>query len=572
MSKKDRYIALGCSALFTLAVFLFLGFKYAYHIHYQEQFQLFQFTCAYFVDVSGVPGGFADWCGRFLTQFFYFARAGAAIVALLLVSIQMLTFSCTGRKSLLAYALSFIPAILLFLFFLDENAIPGALVSVLLCLIASKEVSAVNSELKRVAVLLAGIPLMYFLCGPAAVIYALTGVRKEKFPVWIASVLLIAVCPFTGQYIFAFPLDRLLEGIHYYRFPLMAPLWFWAGVAALLAVCMSGFTPFPSSRADRVSGLAALALIAAVTVIAVGKVSDPVKEEIMHYDFMVRHRMWNRIMISSDMKNPSAPMSVSCLNLALCQSGRMNNGMFEYFQNGPEGLLPDFVRDFTSPLPTAEAYWYLGMVNTSQRFFFEAQEAIPDFQKSARIYKRLAECNIVNRDYAVAGKYLEVLENTLFYRKWARDVSRVLADSTATAAFPEYERMRELRFKRHDFMFSDREMDSMLGLLFLENRENTAAFEYLLSWNLLKKDLDRFMDCYSLANFIIAPKHYQEAVLLHWVGTHKDFSGIPGNIDRNTVSRMSSFIGAMKNGKGEEYMKKNFGDTYWFYYYYRYNR
>ncbi|MCO7111572.1 DUF6057 family protein [Bacteroides uniformis] len=71
----------------------------------------------------------------------------------------------------------------------------------------------------------------------------------------------------------------------------------------------------------------------------------------------------------------------------------MGDRMFEFYQNGTEGLLPEFQRDFTSPLPTSEAYYHLGMVNTAQRFTFEAMEAIPNFNKSGRCFKRLAETN-----------------------------------------------------------------------------------------------------------------------------------------------------------------------------------
>ena len=57
------------SAVFGLATMAFFGIFYPYHIHFQEQSQLFEWTWKYFIDVVRVPGGFADWCGRFLTQF-----------------------------------------------------------------------------------------------------------------------------------------------------------------------------------------------------------------------------------------------------------------------------------------------------------------------------------------------------------------------------------------------------------------------------------------------------------------------------------------------------------------------
>ncbi|KAA6305365.1 hypothetical protein EZS27_042983, partial [termite gut metagenome] len=42
------------------------------------------------------------------------------------------------------------------------------------------------------------------------------------------------------------------------------------------------------------------------------------------------------------------------------------------------------------------------MINTAQSFAFEAMEVIPDYQKSVRCIKRLAETNLINSQYEVA--------------------------------------------------------------------------------------------------------------------------------------------------------------------------
>ena len=290
----------------------------------------------------------------------------------------------------------------------------------------------------------------------------------------------------------------------------------------------------------------------------------------MRYDFMVRMQMWNRIMQAADSRNPDNPKTVSCLNLALAKTGRMPDAQFSYFQNGPEGLLPGFKRDYTNPVSTGEIFWHLGMVNTAQRFAFEAQEAIPDFQKSARCYSRLAETNIVNGDADVARKYLKALCNATFYRRWARETLSLLDDGTIFDKRPELARARDCRLREHDFLFSDTEMDSMLGLLKVENSSNSMALDYLMSWCLLRKDLDRFVECIPLVDAPSMPKSYQEALLLRWVLTHSDFNGLPTYISMANVRRMSEFIADAQAKKGSDAMQKAYGDTYWFYYYFRY--
>ena len=248
----------------------------------------------------------------------------------------------------------------------------------------------------------------------------------------------------------------------------------------------------------------------------------------------------------------------------------MPDSQFTYYQNGPDGLLPGFEGDYTNPVSTGEIFWHLGMVNTAQRYAFEAQEAIPDFQKSARFYKRLAETNLVNGDTAVAMKYLKTLEHATFYRAWARETKALVADGTLFEKRPELARVRDLRLQEHDFLFSEDEMDSMLGLLNVEHPENAMALDYLLAWCLLRKDLNRFAECIPMVKTSPMPQAYQEALLLLWFFTHDDFVGLPAYIAPGNIQRLSRFMNDVNVGKSRALMEATYGKTYWFYYVYRY--
>jgi hypothetical protein len=245
--------------------------------------------------------------------------------------------------------------------------------------------------------------------------------------------------------------------------------------------------------------------------------------------------------------------------------------MFAFYQNGTAGLLPKYIRDHFSPGPTGTVYYHLGMINTAQTFFFEAQEGIPDFQKSARFSQALAKTNLLNRDYEVARKYVNGLKQTIFYRKWAKQTERLLDNPVLIEAIPEYAQMRSVRIKNRDFLFSQDEMDSMLGLLYLDNPSNTIAMNYLLAWCLLRKDLPRFFECHQLLRVGYDARHYQEAVILHWSLTHETPEDLPEYISPKVERRFSEFITDFRSGKDEEIMQKKYGDTYWFYYCYRLN-
>lgn len=569
MNKTRRYSCAAFTALFALAVFFFFCFQYRYHVAYQEQYQLFEWTSGYFASVCSVPGGFADWCGRLLIQFFIQAPAGAAIYAVLLTLVQILCYLTFRNRNLLLYSISFIPAILLWIFCCNESSMLGAVVAVILVLAVS---CAVFRHKLNAAFRLLLIPVLYMLCGPVAVFYALA-VCADKFrPGLLAcSLLILAACPLVSQFIFHRTLLQLCTGVHYFRFPFVVA-WMPLIVSVIAAVLCwlssfdwSGVRPTTSAWL----GWGIALVLAAATPFCVNYYSDFRKEEGMKYDFLVRYHLWNRTIDSAAHKQPDSPMTVSCLNLALAMNNQLADHQFEFFQNGTDGLLPGFIRDFTSPLPTSEAYWNLGMVNTAQRYTFEAQEAIPDHQKSARCYKRLVQTNIINGDLDVARKYLDALDNTLFYRKWALGMRRAI-DSGNALENPELKHIYECRLRDHDFLFSETEMDSMIGLLMVENGSNTVAVQYLMSWCLLKKDLDRFEQCFSLIRGTVMNKSYQEALLLHWVSSHTDLTGLPLDLQGQNVSRLGNFLQAYQSGAAEDEMQRQFGDTYWFYYFYRY--
>ncbi len=148
-------------------------------------------------------------------------------------------------------------------------------------------------------------------------------------------------------------------------------------------------------------------------------------------------------------------------------------------------------KDTISPLPTAKAYYQLGMIYVAQRTVFEAQEAILDFQKSGRCYKRLAQTNLILGNYKVARKYLTALQKTLFYREWANETLTLLGDEKAIAKHPEYGRLRQVAYKEN-FFFGDHVTSEMLLNLFLSNTDNHLAYEYLNAYYMLTGDRENY--------------------------------------------------------------------------------
>ena len=486
--------------LFGVAVLLFFGLAYPHHLHYQEQYQLFLFEISYILDVVALPGGVADLLGRFSTQFFLYAWVGAAIIAVLLSVVQLLTLRLANWGRF--YGLSYVPAFLLWIFLLDENALLGGVWAVVLTLSASLAIDKMADGWTRRILTAMLIPLLFWIAGPVSIVFCILQIRRANHFIWnIATMLLFVLTPLVLAHCLPVLDGSLWRGIHYYRYPTVIPTMLWMAVLALVILlgvqgvkgvkdeCTCRYKSHTPN--DILLTFASFAVVAVVMAVMVWKNSNFKAEKTMKYDFMACHQQWNRILNTIDEEKPNNQIGVTVQNLALAKQGTLLNKMFEYNQNGMLGLLPDVQRDATSPMPTAEAYYHLGLTNIAQRTVFEAQEAILDFQKSARCFKRLAQTNLINGDYEVARKYLMILKKTLFYSDWANETITLLGNEKAIANHPEYGTLRTFAIK-NDFLFSDNATPEILERLYLSNKKNKLAYQYMMASFILTGDRESF--------------------------------------------------------------------------------
>lgn len=110
------------------------------------------------------------------------------------------------------------------------------------------------------------------------------------------------------------------------------------------------------------------------------------------------------------------------------------------------------LKDEITAFMMSDVYLQVGMVNMSQRSAFEAMEAIPNHNKSGRALKRLVETSLITKQYALALKYISLLEQTLLYREWAKDKRTLAEHPERIAKHPFYGKMQEV-FASTDEMF-----------------------------------------------------------------------------------------------------------------------
>lgn len=446
-TRIGKYYDWGLSMLVGIGIFLFWYMAFPHAMSYQEQYQLFLWTGDYFMERVSLPGGFADWLGEFIVQFYYVEWLGALLLALLFVALQRLTARLLPKSW---WLLSLIPVVMLLWLMGDINVLLSLPVAIVLALaLACVRLSKPLSWMDAVV-----LPVAYWLIGPMVWLYVVVRVIHLGWKhLWTAGWLLGVQLMVYAWLLPQWPLEQAMTGLNYYRIPLHYPQW-------------SGY--------------------------------DQEMYELIRMDYLVRNERWDEIVKRAGEYQVRTPFWSNCVNLALSQKRQLADRMFDFYQSGEDALIMPRVRDLTSMLPSAEAFWRLGMVNSSQRYMFDTQESILNGRKSGRCTKRIAECMIVNGHYQTAAKQIDLLKKSLFYRSWAEEAEAQMKDETKINTHPVYGRLRQLRY-RENFLYSYEEMDKMLGLLFMNNNQNMMALDYFLAQLLLKGDMRGFQQYLGLA-------------------------------------------------------------------------
>lgn len=466
---------------FGAAVFVFWFALLPYTLMFQEQNQLFLFTWDFLISRLELVGGLAMWISEFLVQFFLYPVAAALIMAAMASLIQVLVWKLVSRASdnTLWYPLSFIPSILVTLSFGDIFSLLSHTVALALVLLTSCLVSG-SRRRESPAILFLVTAILYWATGPLSFIFIflslLLDFRKETLLLIPWNVALLAAAYFTlmRQY----PFQDVLCGATYYRLPLeVQPFQAAAALSCPVLVLLARMVRLRGRRMSALN-VAIGCLMLCLTIFGVKSAFQKETHTIVALDQLVRTEQWDKVLSVAKRHPVKSELYCVDVNLALFVTGRTGEAE-SFFQCGRSGLIMPRVKDFISNTGSYEVFWRLGMTNSCLRYAFDSQEALVNNQKSGRHMSRMAECHIVNGNYKIARKYLDMLSHTLFYRKFARTKSELLARGVQTD--PVYSYIRSIRYDE-DFLYYYPDMEKMLLRLYLHNPQNLMAAYYYERW------------------------------------------------------------------------------------------
>ena len=563
MKPSAANIGRAADAAFFTALLLFFALCLPAGLKYAEGRQMFLFTGQYFTDTVCRPGGLADYCARFLTQFFAFPWAGAAIIALLLYAlsagIRNFSRSCgAGREW---DGLSMLPAAFYAVLIANGNfELSGAFALTAAIWIAALW-NRIGSGLWRAILGFFAFVAVWLLFGGCSVVSSAMMILGEaatlgrRNPVVLAATVLgaaagILAAPCIEPQLQGF---NLLCGAHYFLYP-VAPVWIFVALWGSVAIAAAAEILLPALKKSFFCILVYACVFACGT-FAICRTYDRNEEETLSYLILTDNAQWDKVISKASLKSPSTLYASVCLNLALAEKGLLPERCFDFPQNGTASMMADNDYIFSE-----ETLFRLGFINEARRYAYEALVTIPDNQYGTMQVKRLAQAEFVSGHGRVADKYLEVLSHTLLYRKWSAGMK---ADSS----------LAELRRMQPDssFTFSARNFSGMLKIMFSEHPDNRLIKDYYLCSLLLVKDLDSFQKEVEsgeagLSGEAKVPRAYAEAVaMLFRLGKlNPSVSGV--SVDNGTLERLDSYISTYESTRGsQQALSKGFGNTYWYY-------
>lgn len=275
-------------------------------------------------------------------------------------------------------------------------------------------------------------------------------------------------------------------------------------------------------------------------------------DKVIGLDTEVSRENWDKVLKLSEDDLYMVEASY-CYNLAHAMKGDLGDALLDHSQGGPYDLLMQISTGRTefSNCLAGEAWFQLGDMTVAEQGAIIALQGSPKHTGS-RFLVRLARINLISGQDAAAMKYLNLLSKTLFYGKWARSMMPGRQDEAAKARIAE----ARARMPRTDMIHhSDRPRVLLLGLLDADP-SNSVAQNYLLCYDLMRFDLDDFIEDY--VRFPLRGHVYQEAVLLRL--------GQENELTKENAARYG--VGTDMMNKLDRFFRHPalYENTYWYYY------
>ena len=577
-SKKIRYILIG---ILFVVYFLYFALLNRYHILYLEQNQLFIWSLDFLKEQFSLPGGLPLYLGSFFTQFFIFSWIGAFIYTLNAFAVFVLSFYIFKKHYFENIVLSFVPVWLLAILQSNESFAFGQAAGFLLLLSYFALYVSINKSISRYFLFFAGWPFFFLLTGGFSISLVLLCVlheiffRKEKkrFIITVFYVITGILIPYlSSQLIFYIQPDEIYTYPVVYEFHsiflfALILIFVWTPLVLLTGLILDKVKSLKNRLSWNITNvLAGLVIIVMMAFVVYKRAYNKMADLMLGVDHYVQQGEWNKVLKLSDRYPGYNTLVIYYTDLALYQSGKLLDKMFNYPQIGSQGLRLKWQRNLNLFFG-GEVFSQLAYNNESIHWAFESLVAKG---MNPRSLKKLAVGFTVNGNYDIAGKYLSLLDRTLFYRKWAERHIRYLYNPDLGEEDPEITQYRDLLVRSNFFS----EVNGLnLQDLLKSHPENRMAYEYLLASLLLDRNLDVFAKVVldlKYHGYSRMPLHIEEALIFYNFYEHQKVIPEGYSFSQETINRFNDYARTYTMFRTDRKVAayelgKKYGKTYWYY-------
>lgn len=576
---SDIYLML---IMFFSCTFIYFRWIADYLLFYQEQQFLFTYTGEYIREFFLKPGGILELSGKFLTQFYADKTLGSILLSGVLTLLVYLFF-CIKRKK--TESTSFIPLLLLpssLLLLMQSDydhlmELNLGFVFVLIVLLIQD--TFLNRKHYFILIIY---PLIYYILGSFAwlflVIHVFTLLISGEKSRFVNASLIIAegaIIPlffkkfiFLGSYsdLYFSPVPFIDDHFH----------------NILMIVCAIYFLIFTLFRAksakikssifiNRSFNLISMVMTLLVTFSFLLKHNDSRTGKVIHIEELIYKGKYNEAIDYQEKEASANLLSQYFYNIALTETDQLCDRLFFGRQDFGTGslLLPWGDKHLSWG---AYFFYGAGLANEAERRAYEEMVA---YGKNPQNMIMLIKTNLVNGNYRMADKYIGVLKNTFYYSKEANDFGKLISDTALLLSDADLGGKKKIQPGFDFFIYVD-SAENNLPMLINNSINNKKAFEYLMSWLMLNKNVEAVINNASLMKklgYTRIPRHIEEAILMYnnSTGKYPDLEGL--TITRDSQERFQSYFNAYVKARNnpsslKERMKIGFGNTYWYYYHF----
>ncbi|MGA1976374.1 MAG: DUF6057 family protein [Bacteroidales bacterium] len=577
------------TTLLFLGCLIFFSFFYRYHLLFTEQLQIFLLTFSHFISYLSKPAFLARYAGDFLTQFYYINGLGAVIITISLsalwLTVRDLLRKAAGRE--VHFILPLVPSAFCWIALCRLDYPLSNIIAIIISVICTLIYLSIKPAAVRIIYGIIVTGLLYIIAGSnfyiltaIAILFELSGENGQPgkservvFPILMAGAAIVFPLSLRGMYCLTLnqSLTYLSEMTSRPGLVQFLPV---ISLVAVTAIVLISLKPAAEKPKRKFRDIIQFAVLSAVVVTGLVIEGDFTMEKIMRLDYEATKSQWEKIYILSSKYNLHNNLSAYYTNLALAKLGRLPDELMRHYQPVATGLfIPvNANENFLTITMSNEVYWHLGDVNASQHSALLGMIFSPRAANS-RLMKRLVEINIVNGQYAVAEKYIHILEKTMFHRRWAMGMEKFLYNEKE-CSHTGWILQKRIIIPSRDLLKKGNEYIETLRMLADNHPENRMAVDYLLCYHLLCKDLHSFEydfdKYYRCTGRKALPETYQEGLMILIArGERKPEDYKTCIFTPSLVKEMREYMDIYVKSNGTGFaLREKFGKTYWFYYHF----